>query len=102
MSFGSVGIGGEVIEPGRDRRLAAVAVDQRRAERSVGMGPAHQHGHLQAVAAALDRDREEADEPRGTARRHTRPASTSRPNTGADAAMNDGLVERVGRERPRR
>ena len=55
-------VGPEMIEPGGDHRLRLVAIDQRRAERRVGMRPADQH-RREAAAPAADTRREQAGEP---------------------------------------
>ena len=119
---GQLRIVGHVIEPGGDHGLACLAIDERCAERRIGVGPADQHGPRDAVAAAFDPRGEKAeqagvrgDEPgsgrsirartlelprwllpriksgvASAARDQTRPAPTSRPNTGAAACANAG------------
>ncbi|HEX9370055.1 MAG TPA: hypothetical protein VF897_03585 [Roseiflexaceae bacterium] len=88
---------GQMIEPGADHRLGRRAIDERRAERRIGMGPADQHRH--AVAPARDGSREQAEQPR---RRGARPDQA-----GASVATEHRLrrqrkrrlVEHVGLER---
>src|SRR5437899_5113413 len=59
----------EVIEPGADHRLGRFAVNERYAERRIGMGPADCDRPGQAVAMPLDARRKQTDETRcGAAR----------------------------------
>jgi hypothetical protein len=51
-----------MVKPSLDNRFTGVAIDQRRAERRIGMGPADQHRQRHAVAPTLDAGREQAEQ----------------------------------------
>ena len=55
-------VAAEMIEPGGDHGLRLVAIDQRRAERRIGVRPADQH-RGEAAAPAADARGEQAGEP---------------------------------------
>jgi len=81
------GIAAKMIEPGGDNRLGMAAIDQRRAERRIRMGPADRY-RRRAMTPALDARGEQAEEPAGFRPDSMAPASV--PNTGAAASMKAG------------
>jgi diguanylate cyclase (GGDEF)-like protein len=96
---GQLGVGIQMRQPGGDRRLGRFALDQRHAQRRVGMGPAEQNRQSEAVTPPFDPGREKAQQP---ARGAPRPDQN-----GFHAATEDRrrrerksrLVEHVGFER---
>ena len=77
-------------EPGGDGRFRRFALDQRRAERRVSMGPADQHRQLEPVTPRSMRAGKKPSNLRGLVPDHTKSAPASRPKTLAASSAKAG------------
>ena len=88
-----------VFQPGAENGLGRLVVDERRAERSVSVGPAQDDRPGQAVAIALGPRRKQAEE---ASRRSVRPdqrGANVAPKQRLSGERKRGLIEHVGHER---
>ena len=100
--FRQLRIVGDVIEPGGDDEFVQLVIDERCAERRKGMRPAGQHRQRDAVAAAFDARRKEAQQARRCRARPHQPGTGIASEHRRGRACEGRLIEHVGFERQRR
>jgi len=101
QQIGQAGVGGDEVQGGVDCVLGAIAIDQRRAQRCVGMRPSDQDGQPHAIASSFDADREQPFEPIRLAVGPHQNGSDLAPERGRSRERERRLVEDVGLERAR-
>ena len=95
------GIVGEMREPGADDRLGRIALDQRRAERTVRMRPADEDRQLEPIAALRDARRKKAEQLSRPRSRPDQDRADAVAEHGRGGERESGLVKDVGLERAR-